>query len=307
LMFGHPVMGAAAGVAKQYAPTVGAWALHKASRFAEMKALRAEVLVAMRRSARAAAVGGEAPRFAKVAIPNLPPHELRATAAQAMVAVAKTARGGDLSARLAALDPAMPILAPRASQATEGAARRAQTWLATKIPGRIQAAIAQGHEPSGRDLSDGEARDFLDGAAVTIDPRYATDALARGQLTPTLASGLKAVWPSLAAQTRATITRQQMTDRASFESLPSGKKSQIGLLGPMPTLNPAGMTMTLQHSAAAMIGATAAKAPAGGKSGGSSGGAGLSKLTDASLLQSQAQMLEGNAPGRRGRSKGAGL
>jgi hypothetical protein len=304
-MFGHPVAGAGVGIAKKYAPTVAAWAVHKMSRLAEMKALRSEIEVAMRRSTRAAAAGREVPRFATVGVPSLPPHELRRTAAEAMIHVVKMSRGNDLAARIAALDPSLSILAPQASTAVEGAARRALTYMVSKIPTRVMAALGQGHEPTGRDLSDKEAREFLEGAAVAHDPRFATDALAHGQLTPGLAVGLKAVWPSLHAQTQATIARQAAMDHASFDGLTPGRKTQFGLLGGMSTLAPKGMTLALQQSAASMAGASSAKPiPQGGKVNAASG---LSKMSAANMLELSTQALEGNSAGRRPRRAAGSL
>jgi hypothetical protein len=296
-MFGHPVAGAAVGIGKKYAPSVAAWAAHKVSRFAEMKALRADVMVAMRKSARAAAAGREVERLSSVAVPDLAPHELRANAAEAMLAVMKTAKGADLAARLAALDPNMPILAPKAAAAAEGAARRALAWMVSTIPARIQAAIAQGHKPTGRDLSDTEARNFLEGAAVAHDPRFATDALAHGQLTPAAAAGWKAVWPGLHAQSVATAQRQAQLDHDSFDKLPMGRRNQLSSVGvhAMPT-SPPGMTLALQRSAAALTAAGAAKQQPAGQVHASSG---LAKMGSSSMMQTMSDTLEANSPGRR--------
>jgi hypothetical protein len=300
LMFGHPIAGIGVGIAKKHAPTVMAWAAHKAAHLAELKALRAEVLVAVRRSARAAAAGSEVPRFSQVAIPNVAPHELRMTAAEAMVAVSKVARGTDLQARLAALHPSTLLIAPKTMMATEGAGRRALTWMLSNIPARIQAAIAQGHQPSGRDLSDGEARRFMEGLAVAKDPRYASDALAHGQLTPHIDAGWKATAPGLRMQATATAQRQAALDRESFERLPMGRKSQLGTLGvssmPMP---PPGMTLALQKSAVASTAAGAAASKPAGQVHASSG---LAKSTEASMLATMTDSLEGSTAGRRRRS-----
>src|SRR6185312_9691524 len=103
LVFGHPLGGAAAGVARQYAPTLAAFLAHKVARFAEMRALRTEIQIAMRRSARAAVTGDAVPRFASIEVPDLPPHAARATAAAAMNDVLRSAKGTDLGERLAAL------------------------------------------------------------------------------------------------------------------------------------------------------------------------------------------------------------
>jgi hypothetical protein len=300
-MFGHPIAGAAVGIAKQYAPTLAAFLAHKMARFAEMKALRSELLVAMRRSGRASVAGREVPAFATLAVPNLPPHELRATAADAMVAIAKMARGTDLKSRLAILDPSLNVLAPKTAMAQEGAARRALTWLMGKVPARVQAALAQGQPVSSRDLSDSEARDFMEASAVTLDPRVLTDALAQGKATPTMVATNKFVQPFLHAQLQATLQREHAMDRGNFDRLTPGRKAQLGMVTNLGAPETPGMTMALQRSAAALAAGAARQSPQGKVNSAS----GLSKMSGANLMQTQSDAAASSTPGRRGKAQGS--
>ena len=219
-----------------------------------------------------------------------------------MVAIAKVARGTDLKARLAILDPSLNVLAPKTAMATEGSARRALTWLMQKVPARVQQAIAQGQPVSSRDLSDSEARDFMEASAVTLDPRVLTDALAQGRATPTMIATNKFVQPFLHAQLQATLQREHALDRGNYEHLAPGRKSQLGMVTNLGGPEPAGMTMALQRSAAALAAGGAARNAPEGKVNSASG---LSKISGANLMQTQAQSAEGTTPGRRGKAQGS--
>lgn len=416
LASGHPLAAAAlgigGGIVRHYGPGVAAWAMHKASRVARLKALRQEIQIGGRRGVRATlgqGVGAEKPvhappvdeaavqkelrrgdlKFAyvpikniarntdtwspeklealrskvgqtpiepirlsatddgrlsvddgihrlavakergfthvgavlypeavtaleratgvkptaKVAMKDMSPAETRLTAAQAMEQVSRL--GGnlaDLRGRLAALDPSLPVVAPQSFAAAEGAFRRQVTWLASQIPPKLASKLQTDGSINPRDISDADAREFLDHAMSTIDPRVATDAAAQGKLSAAFAKSHRAAWPSINKAMMLDYKRMVAMDKENMDFLPVGRKSHLDML--FRDSDP-GFTLRLQSSSAITTWQT--PPPGAGPSGGPKGmshAAATSKGMESSvnLMATIGQTAESGPPGRRGRS-----
>lgn len=304
---GHPVAAAASivggHVARRFGPPLAAWGLHKAAKLAELKALRQEYLIGIRRSTRAAVDGNVSTAFSRVKVAEIPPHELRQTAAEAMAHIYRM--GGnpaELRARLAAHDPAFPLVAPKTFSAAEGAFRRAVTYLATSIPRKVVTAMANGDVPTARDLSDHEARDFLTNVATVVDPRSGTDMLSRGALSSQIAKAMKISAPTTVGFYSANLKRMAAMNRSRFDFIPPGLKNQLKMLS---VNSDPSFTLALQTSAAAFNANNAAVGPANakGQASGMQHAAATSKgmAPMVGLMATQAQAAEAGPPGRRGR------
>lgn len=304
---GHPLSGALAiaggALVRRYGGPVTAYALHKAAKMAELKALKQEYLIGHRRGLRAALEGNLTSTYSRVKLPDLPPHELRQTAAEAMAHVYRMAGNtAELRSRLASYDPALPLVAPKTFLATEGAMRRAMTYLAVSIPPKLSQAMARGEQPTPRDLTDHEARQFLTTAATVIDPRFGSDALAKNQLTTTIAKAMKLSAPGTVAFQNANLKRMAMNDRARLDYLPPMLKSQLRMLGPNP--DPA-FAAALQSSASMMnaqnstVGPANAKGSPTGMAHASATSKGMAPMVG--LSATMAQAAEAGPPGQRGR------
>jgi hypothetical protein len=308
VMMGHPAAGIVGGLASHVAryqvAKVGAWALHKAAKFAELKAVRAEMEIAMRRSTRAALEGrgADLPDFssAERLSPTIPPHQARLSAARAMEVVARAAGGHTrLESRLASLDPALDIMAPEAAKATANAARTKLLWLVSQIPPSAQADIAKGQTPQ---LSDTQARTFADQAAVTQDPRTITDAFAHGTLTPAMVAAGNATHPAAMARVYATIERQQQqSDKDFIRLMHPNRQAQIQLL--MGDRGLPGMAAQLQMNAASMVGGP--PSPPQGRRGKRNAASGQ-MISGAGLMSTLSQQIESSSPGRREKNQGLG-
>lgn len=306
LAMGHPVAAAVSvlggHVARRFGPPTMAWALHRAAKLAELKALRQEFLIGIRRSTRAAVDGNVGTRFARVRLPDIPPHELRQTAAEAMAHVYRMAGNpAELRARLAAHDPAFPIVAPKTFSAAEGAFRRAVTYLAVTIPPKIAKAMANGDEPTARDLTDNEAREFVTNAATLVDPRFGTDALSRRALSSGIAKAMKISAPGTVGFYNANLKRMAQMDRSRFDYIPPGLKTQLKMLSA--TSDPS-FSLALQTSASLFnmnnqaVGPANAKGQASGMQHASATSKGMAPMVG--LMATQSQAAESGPPGRRG-------
>lgn len=415
VLTGHPFAGAALGIGggmvRHYGPKVAAWALYKATRLAQLKALRQEVLIGVRRGVRGAvfpktagqvyyrvqpkgldlfsghtskvastpiaeghvmsfkdpdkifdtyswkavqknpdayemhefrgtegprpedtegyavrpdrlirklplrdwlgerAAGGnatarkEAAAFAQVRVKDMTPLEARTTAAQAMEQVAKLASNpAELRSRLAALDPSLPILAPKAFAAAEGAFRRQVQWMLQQIP----PALLRQHNQDGmginpRDLTASQARDFFEHASATVDPRVATDALANNSLSANHAAAVKANWPAIRQNAVLQYRRMRAMDRDNLDFMSHVRKGHLeSLLGD----SDPSFTLALQANAAASLAAQPPPTPGQRGPRGMSHAAATSKGMTASIMlaASSSQTSESGPPGRRGRS-----
>lgn len=301
---GHPfagiAMGAAYGGMRHYGPRLAAWALHKAARMAEIKAVRQELQIAARRSVRAALSPEAATEsFARLRVPDLPPHELKKTAAKAMQEVAKMGRNqAALRGRLTALDPHLPILAPNSFNQAEGAFRRGVSWLGQQIPPHLMQGLAQHDSINPKDLTDSQARDFMDAAAVSADPRVAFDAIARGNSSAMQTKTLSAVWPALKQNPMNILHRAVAMDRESMDFLHPGKKAGLSALYGQE--NP---SLTLAAQAVSL--SAQSQKPQGKGMINASSGQNISEKTSKGLLQASMQPtaadgVEGGLAGRRG-------
>lgn len=301
-LMGHPAAGLAVGLGaaagRHYGPGVAAFALHKASRLAQIKAIQTEMEIAASRSVKAMLSGGAPTEFSKVTVPQMAPHKLRMTAADAMAEVYKMTDNRKLIGRLAALHPDTPIIAPRTTDAMEGAARRAVTYLVSKIPGAALQRLQQGQSVRPNDVTTVDAQNFMNDAAVMHDPQFALDAASRGQLTSGMAMSYKAMYPAQAAYVSAMIKRMEQSDKFQAEMLTSGRRSSMYMLAGDP--NP-GMTLALQMN----LKQQQAMASGGGKgmSHATANPFSKSKGFESINLATAGQEIESGSPGRREGSK----
>ena len=312
---GHPVLGAMAGVAgaigRHYGPKVAASVLHKAARIAEIKALREEVLIATRRGVRSGLGQSAAKPYAKVALQSMAPHELRMNAAQAMAKVMSLGKeGAGLRSRLAALNPAFPVVAPESFGKAEGAYRRQVNWLIQQIPAHIMAQYQNEGRVNPRELSDSASREFMQHYAVVQDPRTATDALANGNLSASAAKAYAGAWPALNKEAVLTYKAMKQRNLETYDFLPNRRKDNVSML----LQDDLGAsTLKLQANAVSFMGQPPAP-PSGRSRKGSQTGLQHSRDTSKGMAISMAanatasQMAESGPPGRRQGARGsAGL
>jgi hypothetical protein len=307
---GHPFGGVLLGVGtkavQHYGPKVLAWALHKATRIAELKALQQEVQIGMRRGVRKTVYPGpSASATAKIRVQDMSPQQARTTAAEAMEQVVRLGQNQlDLRGRLAALDPSLPIVAPKTFAAAEGAFRRQVTWLVSQVPPHLAAQFQNEGAINPRDLTDAESRAFLEHALATIDPRATTDALANGTLTSNMVMAHKATWPNLNKYNMLDYKRQVAMDRDNFDFLPHGKKTNLNAL--FGDNDDAGSTLQLQMLAQNMVAAPPAPGGKGGPKGMAHAAATSKGMAmNVQLLATEGQTAESGPPGRRGRKASA--
>ena len=295
---GDPVAGLAVGLGaaagRHYGPGVAAYVLHKASRLAQIKAIQTQMEIAASRSVKSMLSDGASTEFSRVAVPQMAPHKIRMTAADAMAEVYKMTDNRKLIGRLGALHPDTPVIAPKIADSVDGAARRAVTYMVSKIPGGALQRLQQGQSVRPGDITTTDAQDFMQNTAVMHDPQYALDAASRGQLTSGMAMSYKAMYPAHAAFVGATIKRMTQTDRYDTQLLTSGKRFSAQLLAGDP--NP-GMTLALQTN----LKMAQAASQGGGRrmSHAADNPFSKSKGFESINLATQGQETESGSPGRR--------
>lgn len=239
---------------------------------------------------------------AKLKIQEMAPHEARATAAEAMEKVMELgATPASLRERLASQDPSLPIHAPKSFEAAERTFRSQINWLIQQIPPRLKTQLQTTGSINPRDLSDQEARGFLEHAVATIDPRAAPAAMANGTLTANMVAAHKANWPSLQKADKLQVNRMRAMDRDGYDYLPTVRRGQLEhLYGD--TGRP-DFTLALQANNARAFAPQPPPQSGGGPKGMSHAAAtskGMSAMV--ALNNTAAQTAESGPPGRRGRS-----
>lgn len=159
--------------------------------------------------------------------------------------------------------------------------------------------LAQHDSINPKDLTDSQARDFMDAAAVSADPRVAFDAIARGNSSAMQTKTLSAVWPALKQNPMSILHRAVAMDRESMDFLHPGKKAGLSALYGQE--NP---SLTLAAQAVSL--SAQSQKPQGKGMINASSGQNISEKTSKGLLQASMQPtaadgVEGGLAGRRGR------
>jgi len=240
-------------------------------------------------------------QWAKLKIAEMSPAEARIAAAEAMGQVAKLAANpAELRSRLVAMDPSLPLVAPKSFAAAEGAFRRQVQWMLQQIPPHLLHKYQAEGAINPRDLTATQSRDFFEHALGTVEPRAPTDMLAAGNLSANVVSAHKANWPNTYKMAVLQLNRQKAMDRDAYDFLTPSRRAQHDLFA-----GSSDPSMTLQLQVLAANAIANPPPPTGrGKGGGMTHAAATSKGMAAmiSLEASASQTSESGPPGRRGKS-----